>query len=147
MYGKNFHCITNTAYTAGTSLVLTMTNTSNVGNKDHFDFVVNKCLSNVVTGAPVQVYITGINGQGAIPVYTKFGQIYPLFSDLLANEYRRGVLHGDYVSDGTTSYVILNDVPRCNCANVTGGSAPVAAAAAATPTAQEKAYGNISKID
>ena len=130
MYGKNFHCITNTAYTAGTSLVLTMTNTSNVGNKDHFNFVVNKCLSNVVTGAPVQVYITGINGQVAIPVYTKVGQIYPLFSDLLANEYRRGVLHGDYVSDGTTSYVILNDVPRCNCANVTGGSAPVAVAAA-----------------
>lgn len=123
---KNLHCISNAVYTAGTSLVLTMTNTSNISNKSHFDFVVNRCLSNVVTGAPVQVYITGINGQGAIPVYTKFGQLYPLFSDLLANEYRKGVLHGDYVSDGTTSYVILNDVPRCNFANVTGGGSVTA---------------------
>lgn len=144
MCDKSFHCITNTAYTAGTSLVLTMNNTSNISNKAHFDFIVNKCISNVVTGAPVQVYITGINGQGAIPVYTKFGSLYPLYSDLLSKYYTRfcrynnesAVLHGDYVSDGTTSYVILNDVPRCNCANVTGGSAPAVVAAAATTPAQ-----------
>lgn len=63
--------------------------------------------------------------RGLSPRGLRAPKVYPLFSDLLANEYRRGVLHGDYVSDGTTSYVIMNDVPRCNCANVTGGaSAP-----------------------
>ena len=127
---KNFHCITNTTYTPDTSLVLAMSNTNNISNRARFNFIVNRCISNIVTGSPVQVYITGINGQGAIPVYTKFGTSYPLYSDLLSKYYTRfcrcnnesAVLHGDYVSVGDTSYVILNDVPRCNCANVTGGN-------------------------
>ena len=86
---KNFHCITNTTYTPDTSLVLAMSNTNNISNRARFNFIVNRCISNIVTGSPVQIYITGLNGQGAIPVYTKFGNSYPLYSDLLSKYYTR----------------------------------------------------------
>lgn len=123
---KNFHRITSLTYTENTSLVLTVTNASNLTNKSKFCLIVNKPINQTVTGSPVQVYVTGLNGQGAIPVYTKFGNSYPLYSDLLSKYYTRlcngtAVLHGNYINDGTNSYVILNDVPRCNCTNVTGG--------------------------
>lgn len=86
---KNFHRITSLTYTENTSLVLTVTNASNLTNKSKFCLIVNKPINQTVTGSPVQVYVTGLNGQGAIPVYTKFGNSYPLDSDLLAKYYTR----------------------------------------------------------
>ncbi len=114
-----FHIISNAVYTADTSLVLTVTNSTNVSNRQRFCLCVNKNISNIVTGTPVQVYIN-INGVNQ-PVYTKYGNAYPLFSDLLAKYYRSGrIIKGYFVNNGTTTYVIT-DIPHCDCANVTGG--------------------------
>lgn len=116
-----FHTISNVTYTAGTSLVLTVSNSTNIGNRSKFCLCVSKNISEVVTGDPVQVYAT-INGSN-IPVYTKFGSDYPLYSDLLSKYYRCGrIMHGFYVNNGTTAYIQLTDVPYCDCANITGAN-------------------------
>ena len=113
-----FHTIASTTYTAGTSLVLTVTNSTNLSDRQRFCLCVNKNISNIVTAEPVQVYTT-INGSN-IPVYTKYGTDYPLYSDLLAKYYRCGKLvKGYYVNNGTTAYIIT-EVPYCDCASITG---------------------------
>lgn len=115
---KCFHTITNTVYTADTSLVLTLSNSTNISNRQKFCFCVNRNISSIVTGEPVQVY-ANVNGTN-IPVYTKYGTAYPLYSDLLAKYYRSGrLVKGNYVNDGTTAYVIT-DIPHCDGVSVTG---------------------------
>lgn len=114
-----FHTIQSTTYTANTSLVLTMSNSTNIANRQRYCFCVNKNISNIVTGNPVPVQIS-VNGTN-YTVITKYGTDYPLYSDLLAKAYRSGrLIHGYYVNNGTIGYIIT-DLPHCDSDSVTGG--------------------------
>ena len=113
-----FHKISNLVYTAGTSLVIQFTDSTNIANRSKFCFCVNKAILDVVTGSPVQTY-ANINGAN-IPIYTELGTAYPLYSDLLGSYYRSNkCIHGRYVNHNNLVYLIV-DLPRCGCENIEG---------------------------
>ena len=102
------HKITNLTYTAGTSLVMTAENSTNIASLEDFDFFL-PCSVNprtTVTGDPVNVYIN-INGTN-YPVYNKFH--LPLKSNFL---YRRQVYEAWFVNNGTTAWLELKCLPKC----------------------------------
>lgn len=99
-----------TVTNSGTNIVLTATDTTNIGNLERFNLVCRKPVSSLVTGAPLPVTIN-VNGV-AIPVKNAFG--LPLMSNLVP----LGKTCGRFVSTTTTtegeeqtpttnSYVIL----------------------------------------
>lgn len=88
---------------SGTEIILTATDTTNIGNLERFNLACYKPISSLVTGSPVPVFIT-VNGTN-IPIKNAFGL------PLLSNVVPLGKTCGRYVVDtsGTTpeTYVIL----------------------------------------
>ena len=94
-----------TVVNAGTSIQLTLTNSTDIGDLERFNLVVCRAISDVVTGDPIPVTAT-INGIAAIPLKNAFGQ--PLMSNVIPY----GRTCGSFVMGGDTttadaSYVIL----------------------------------------
>ena len=105
---ENIHKVTGMTYTAGTSLVLATTNSTNINSLDNYCFILpcNQNPKTVVTGAPVGVYMT-ING-GNYPLYNKFH--LQVMSNYL---YRRKLYKAWFVNNGTTAWVELAELPVC----------------------------------
>ena len=83
--------------------VLTVTNSTNVGNFDPFCLIVSINPDAVITGAPVATTVT-INGT-AVPIVDKWG--YPVTTDILG--VCRTKYKGRYV-ESATPHVTLTDV-------------------------------------
>lgn len=107
---QNIHKVTGLVYTAGTSLVVQTTNSTNISSLQDFCFVLpcNIDVSATVTGVPVNVYMN-INGTN-YPLYNKYH--LPVTSNHL---FRRKLYRGWFVANGTTAWVELADLPRCKC--------------------------------
>lgn len=101
------HIVETASYVAGTSLTLTVTNSTNVGDGDFFIFRCPVTVRDNVTFAPVNVFVE-INGLSNIPLKNKFGQ--QIQSDKVP---KRAV--GYYVADSQAEtpapYVILVTTP------------------------------------
>ena len=67
------HIVETATYVAGTSLTLTVTSSTNVGDGDIFIFRCPVTVRDNVTGVPVPVFVN-INGVATIPLRDKFGQ-------------------------------------------------------------------------
>ena len=94
--------VTNT----GTALDLELTDTSNIGDLERFNLVVNSiAISPVVTGDPLPITTT-INGVASIPIKNSLGQ--PLMSNVVpyGRTLGRFVMGGD-TTTAADSYVIL----------------------------------------
>ncbi|MCQ2975152.1 MAG: hypothetical protein MJ211_10150 [Bacteroidales bacterium] len=104
----NQHKVTGMTYTANTSLVLATTDSTNINSLDDYDFFL-PCSQNpktVVTGAPVQVYMT-INGNN----YQLFNKYHkPVYSNYL---FRRKLYEANFVTQGETSWIELKYLPKC----------------------------------
>ncbi len=97
-----------TVTTTATNVVLTVSNSTNISSLECFNFSTGcKCISDVVTGAPLPVQIT-VNGT-AIALLNKYAQ--PILSNRVPFRSR-----GAYVVPTTGDpYVILFDTPCCKC--------------------------------
>lgn len=104
----NIHFSTTLTYTEGTNLIIGTTNSTNIVSKQPFCFVIRQRVSDVVTGAPVPVFMT-VNGSAA-NLYDKYH--LPMTSDRLKCRF---LYKGWYVNDGTNAWVELADFPFCNC--------------------------------
>lgn len=93
------------------NLIISVTNSTNISDEDRFCFILCQRPSSVVKTAPIPVQIT-VNSVN-IPVYNKFSKA--LMSDELECYYRRGLIRGYYVVNGSSSYVIFNEIPKCKC--------------------------------
>ena len=101
------HCL-ETATSNGTNVILTVSNSNNISSLDCFNFSTGcKCVSDVVTGAPLPVQIT-VNGT-AVSLLNKYS--LPILSNRVPRRSR-----GAYVVPTTGDpYVILFDTPCCKC--------------------------------
>ena len=101
---NNTHRVLTVTYTADTNITLTLTNSTDIGNKQPFNIAVYKPISSLVTGAPVPV-VANINGVATVSLRDRLGL------PLMSNRVPRGVTCGTYVVDdsGETPdiYVIL----------------------------------------
>lgn len=99
----NFHRVVTATY-SGTNVALTLTNSTDIGNKEAFNIAVYKPISSLVTGAPVPV-VADINGVATVPLRDAYGL------PLMSNRVPRGKTFGTYIVDdsGETPdiYVIL----------------------------------------
>lgn len=99
----NTHRVVTVTY-SGTNVALTLTNSTDIGNKEPFNIVVCKPVSSLVTGAPVPV-VAEINGVASIPLRDRFGL------PLMSNKVPKGKTCGTYIVDNSTEtpdiYVIL----------------------------------------
>lgn len=105
---NNKHCL-ETATSNGTNVVLTVSDSNNISSLDCFYFATGcKCVSDVVTGAPLPVQII-VNGT-AVSLLNKYS--LPILSNRVPRRSR-----GAYVvpTGGGTPYVILFDTPCCKC--------------------------------
>ena len=100
-----------------TAGVLTLTNSTNVGNFDTFCLLLTICPNSVITTAPV-AYTATVNG-ASTPIVDIWG--YPVMTDRLRT---RKVYKGKYVTVAGESHITLTNVP---C-----GEADVASTIAAT---------------
>jgi len=91
--------------TAGTSLTLTVTNSTNIADEEPFFFSANANISNLIPAAPLPVEIE-ING-AAVPLWNKYG------IQIQSNEIPRKA-RGYYSADETTPHVILITTPVTN---------------------------------
>lgn len=107
---RHFHKSTGMTVTDNT-LVVSVSNSTNIASKDVFCFVLTQKPSLVITGSPIPV-VFNVNGEN-IPVYNKYS--IQLTSDALEKYYRRGLLKGYFVTNNNASYVIFNEIPKCNC--------------------------------
>lgn len=101
---NNTHRVVTVTY-SGTEIQLTVTDSTNIGDKERFNLAVYKPISALVTGNPVPVTAT-INGVAGIPLKNAFGE------PLLSNVVPWGKTCGRFVQGGDTttaaaSYVIL----------------------------------------
>lgn len=103
MCNCNFHRVV-TAASNGTNVALTLTDSTDIGNKEPFNIAVYKPISVLVTGAPVPV-VANINGVATVPLRDAYGL------PLMSNKVPRGKTFGTYIVDdsGETPdiYVIL----------------------------------------
>lgn len=83
--------------------LLTVTNSTNVGNFDRFCLCFTIDPSSIITTAPVDLTVT-INGT-AVPIIDEWG--YPITSDKVTTRKR---YYGRYI-EGTTPHVTLLNVP------------------------------------
>ena len=101
------HIVETATYVAGTSLTLTVTNSTNVGDGDIFIFRCPVTVRDNITGVPVPVYIN-INDVATIPLKNKFGQ--QIWSDRVPKR-----AFGYYIADSQAAepspYVILVTTP------------------------------------
>ena len=88
--------------TAGTSLVLTVTNSTNIADEEPFWFYANGSISNLIPAAPLPVEIE-INGV-AVPLWNKYGV------QIQSNEIPRKA-KGYYLENSGTPHVILITTP------------------------------------
>jgi hypothetical protein len=88
--------------TAGTTLVLTVTNNTNIADEEPFAFYANGSISSLIPAAPLPVEIE-ING-AAVPLWNKYGV------QIQSNEIPRKAF-GYYSADATTPHVILITTP------------------------------------
>jgi len=104
---NNNHGVVTVTYN-GTNIALTLTNSTDIGNKEPFNIIVCKPISSLVTGAPVPV-VANINGVATVPLRDAYGL------PLMSNKVPRGKTLGTYIVDesGETPdiYVILK-TPR-----------------------------------
>ena len=100
-----FHKVTNLT-ASDTAVNMTITNSTNISSLDYFELVLCLNPDTVVTGEPLPYTVT-INGT-AVPLNNKFG--LPIYTNRLCKRKR---YIGSYVSEGTTSYVILFNTPDC----------------------------------
>ena len=103
MCNCNFHRVVTAAFN-GTNVTLTLTDSTDIGNKEPFNIAVYKPISVLVTGAPVPV-VANINGVATVPLRDAYGL------PLMSNKVPRGKTFGTYIVDdsGETPdiYVIL----------------------------------------
>lgn len=99
---NNTHRVLTVTY-SGTEVVLTATDTTNIGDRERFNLVCFKPISSLVTGDPVPVYVT-VNGNN-VPLKNA------LALPLMSNRVPLGKTCGRYVVDSTSStpetYIIL----------------------------------------
>ena len=101
------HIVETASYVAGTSLTLTVTNSTNVGDGDIFIFRCPVTVRDNVTFAPCPVFIE-INGVSNIPLKNKFGQ--QILSDKVPKR-AFGYYIADSGSETPAPYVILITTP------------------------------------
>ena len=101
------HIVETATYVAGTSLTLTVTSSTNVGDGDAFIFRCPVTVRDNVTFAPCPVFIE-VNGVSNIPLKDKFGQ--QIKSDRVPKR-----AFGYYIADSQAEtpapYVILVTTP------------------------------------
>ena len=101
------HIVETATYVAGTSLTLTVTNSTNVGDGDVFIFRCPVTVRDNITGVPVPVF-ANINDVATIPLKNKFGQ--QIWSDRVPKR-----AFGYYIADSQAEtpapYVILVTTP------------------------------------
>lgn len=98
---NNFHRVTLVSVTAN-NVVLTVTDSTNIGNLERFNLICRKPVSSLVATAPLPVLVN-VNGTD-VPVKNAFG--LPLMSNVVPF----GLTLGRYVveeGDTATPYVIL----------------------------------------
>ena len=100
------HIVETAAYTAGTSVNLTVTSSNNVGDGDAFIFRCPVTIRDNVITTPVPVFVT-INGSN-IPIKNKFGQ--QILSDRTPKR-AFGYYIADTASETPAPYVILVTTP------------------------------------
>ena len=102
-----FHIVETATYVAGTSLTLTVTNSTNVGDGDVFIFRCPVTIRDNITFSPCDVFVT-VNGVSNIPLKNKFGQ--QIQSDKVPKR-----AFGYYIADSGAEtpapYVILVTTP------------------------------------
>lgn len=91
--------------TAGTTLVLTVTNSTNIADEEPFWFYANGSINSLIPAAPLPVEIE-VNG-AVIPLWNKYGV------QIQSNEIPRKA-KGYYSENGGTPHVILNTTPITN---------------------------------
>lgn len=104
-YNPYFHKVTN-LIASDTAVNMTVTNDTNISSLDCFELILCTNPDAVVTGEPLPYTIT-INGT-AVPLNNKFG--LPIYTNRLCPRKR---YIGSYVSEGTSTYVILFNTPDC----------------------------------
>lgn len=101
------HIVETATYVAGTSLTLTVTNSTNIGDGDMFVFRCPVTVRDNITFSPTNVFIE-INGVSNIPLKNKFGQ--QILSDKVPKR-----AFGYYIADSNAEtpapYVILITTP------------------------------------
>lgn len=105
---NNFHRVV-TVTNSGTAIELTLTDSTNIGDKERFNLICCKPISVLVTGDAIPVTAT-INGVASVPFKNSYGE------PLLSNAVPLGPTYGTFVQGGDTttaanSYVILK-TPR-----------------------------------
>ena len=99
----NFHRVLTVTYN-DTNVTLTLTDSTNIGNKEPFNIAVYKPISSTVTGDPVPV-VANINGVATVPLRDAYGL------PLMSNKVPRGKTLGTYIVDNSGEtpdiYVIL----------------------------------------
>ena len=103
----NVHIVETATYVAGTSLTLTLTNSTNIGDGDTFVFRCPVTVRDNITFAPVPTFVT-INGLSNIPLKNKFGQ--QILSDRVPKR-AFGYYIADSASETPAPYVILVTTP------------------------------------
>ena len=101
------HIVETATYVAGTSLTLTVTNSTNVGDGDTFIFRCPVTIRDNITFSPVPVLLE-VNGVSNIPLKNKFGQ--PVQSDRVPKR-AFGYYIADSASETPAPYVILVTTP------------------------------------
>ena len=101
------HIVETAAYTAGTSVNLTVTSSNNVGDGDVFIFRCPVTIRDNVITTPTPVFVT-INGVTNIPLKNKFGK--QIMSDRVPKR-AYGYYIADTESETPAPYVILVTTP------------------------------------
>ena len=100
---NNTHRVLTVTYN-GTNIALTLTDSTDIGNKQPFNIAVYKPISSLVTGDPVPV-VASINGVATVPLRDAYGL------PLMSNRVPRGKTCGTYIVDNSGEtpdiYVIL----------------------------------------
>lgn len=100
------HCLEKVVITEK-NVALTVTDSTNISNLECFNLIVNKCISDFVTGAPLPVQIV-VNGT-AVSLLNKYSL------PVLSNKIPRRSKGAYVVPTSGTPYVILFTTPGCKC--------------------------------
>jgi len=101
------HIVETAAYTAGTSVNLTVTSSNNVGDGDVFFFRCPVTIRDNIITTPVPVFLT-INGVSSVILKNKFGK--QILSDRVPKR-AFGYYIADTESETPAPYVILLNTP------------------------------------
>ena len=90
---NNIHRVV-TVTNTGTTIELTLTDSTNIGDMEPFNLVCRKPISALVTGEPIPV-VAVINGVATVPLKDVYGQ--PLMSNVVP----LGLTCGKYIIDNS----------------------------------------------